>query len=113
MTEAELKQLAIDQVDGKVLFASQISADMVPSVFMALRFCDDAQVAELSESADIYEYLSAATETTINGHPVFVSFRKITKPDRDRLILFASQYLEQKNTFLGTEEGLSILVKPQ
>ncbi len=103
MSEKELKQLAIDIVEGKVFGSWNITdADMLPMVFMVITFMDFDKIQELQDD-DIwhfYEYLDKAGPRSINGMPIFFSAHTITKDDWKKVIPLIKEFQSKKEQFM-------------
>lgn len=91
--QQELKQLALDTADGKVFTDRHLSKnqyDLLPNIFMPLLFLNEELKAKLEkECVLVYEYLEKAGPRSINGYPMFMSFRYLTQ---EELELFANYY---------------------
>ena len=102
-TDRELRQLAMDIVDGKVFgtwnFENERALnDMLTSVFITLIFIRQLLPENLG---CVYEYLSEASERSVNGYPCFVnSCRMLAKDDVPKLNELIVQLREQKISFL-------------
>lgn len=90
-TDAEIRQLALDLVAGKVFTDRHIRADewqsMVGSIFMVLGLGGPAIFTGI-DPADIgfiYEYMDKAGPRGINGYPVFFSLHVVSKADANRV----------------------------
>jgi hypothetical protein len=86
--DEELKQLAKDCVNGKIFSTDHIPKEdrsKVLSIFAPIGLMDDAQYTEFSRKKPefIYEYLDKASPTSINGYPIFFSFRYLNKKEYD------------------------------
>ena len=102
-TKKELKQLAIDIVEGKVFGSWQISnPDLLPLVFMTLFFMEEKQIKDLEKEGVVhfYEYLDKANQMSVNGMPTFFSSRTITKDEQGPLQSMIKKLQEQKKKFL-------------
>jgi len=100
-TDDELKQLAIDLVEGKVYTDRHVPNDMIGIVFspIALGAFSDTTDEELDQIGLVYEYLSEAGKNSINGLPIFFSFRVLNKEQTEKLRGFYNQYKVLKNQF--------------
>lgn len=105
MTDAEIKQLAMDYADGKVFFDRNIqrgeSENIMGMIFMPLMMLNDDQRAAMIADPPyaIYEYYSAAGPRSINGYPIFMSFRQIKKPDWDKFVVYLKEYEDMRAAF--------------
>lgn len=105
-TEQELKQLAIDIVEGKVFGTWNLrNPEDAKMVFFPFGLMDsDLRDKLVSENvAHFYEYLSKAGERGVNGMPTFFSMNCITEEEMDILQPLIKQLREQKEVFLATK----------
>ena len=103
-TEKDLKQIAMDLFDGKIFSDRHISeneAHMIGNVFMpiALGAFKDTPEEELKNIGMIYEYLSEAGPRSINGMPMFMSFRYLTKDEAKDMFVHYEAYKKLKEEF--------------
>ena len=106
-TEQELKQLAIDIVEGKVFGTWNLKRmDEVKMVFMVAIGLDSDQSKKLIEDdvMHFYEYMDKAGPRSINGMPMFFSANYLTGAEFDILLPLIKQYKESKEAFLATAE---------
>lgn len=106
-TEQELKQLAIDIVEGKIFGTWNLrNQNEVSMVFMATMFLDSDQSKKLIEDdvIHLYEYMDKAGPRSINGMPMFFSANYLTGAEFDILLPLIEQYKESKEAFLATAE---------
>jgi len=102
-TTDELKQLAMDIIDGKVFLSSMVNPqELIPQVFMALMFLNKEQVEKWNENRAffLYEYYSQASPANINGYPVFTSFNALSEDETLSLNVFMKEYKMKKEEFL-------------
>jgi hypothetical protein len=91
MTDEEIKKLALDIRSNLVFGSWNIRKEeferMVGSVFMPLLFMDEESRKQMKDEEifHIYEYMSQAGPRSINGYPMFMSFRSINKTDAEKL----------------------------
>lgn len=88
LTDAELGQLALDLAGGRVFTDRDVRhAEDVPAVFMPLIFMDRRDLARLTvameDGAVLYEYLSRALPTGVDGMPCFASMRVLDPAEAD------------------------------
>lgn len=96
--EVDLKKLAMDILGGRVFTNLHIlegDENLLPSIFMLLNFIDPddeknggkafAQKLQSGEIALIYEYMSKAGPLGVNGYPMFMSMRTLSKENYDIL----------------------------
>lgn len=86
MTPEEIKELATDTFMEKVFFSTMLpehDAHLLSSVFMATVFMDSKQIDQIRKDKVVafYEHLDKAGPRTINGYPIFMSMKTITKGD--------------------------------
>lgn len=92
MHAEEIYDLAVKAVAGRVIFSQQVPAELVSSVFMPLLFMDEdarqklMDATESGEVAEIYEHLDNAGPRGINGYPIFMSMKTISRADLDTLV---------------------------
>ena len=110
MDVKELKQLAMDIVDGKVFGTWNIreadAANLVGMVFMPALFLSEEQRKQLKE-ADIvhfYEYFDKAGPRAVNGYPMFMSMNSLAREDSVVVFRFCKELEKQRQEFLGEEE---------
>jgi hypothetical protein len=97
---SELKKLAIDWVEGKVLFDVDLPPHAIPNSFMPLIFIE---ANKIPWDAHIYEYLDASRGgTSINGWPCFFSFKVVRKKRFRKVVDLAEEYLRVKEEFLSS-----------
>ena len=109
MTEAELKQIAVDLYDGKIFSDRHFSGpeetkNLISVVFMPLGmgvFKTKKQVANLGM---VYEYLDKAGPRAINGFPMFISCRFLNKADAKKMFGFFEEYKKLKNSFMAVKK---------
>jgi hypothetical protein len=104
-TDQELKQLAIDIVEGKVFGTWNLeNIDDVRLVFMCSLFLEPEHLEKIKADKveHFYEYMDKATPRSVNGIPTFFSMHYLTQKELDILQPFINQYKEQKESFLIT-----------
>jgi len=91
-SDEQLKQIAQDLWAGKIFSNLHIRdwAGDAFMVFMPLVFMNQFQLDDMKkkEVNFIYEYISNATPTAVNGMPTFFSMRMLTKPDTKRMMKY-------------------------
>lgn len=104
-TEQEIKQLAIDIVEGKVFGTWNLKhPEDVGMIFMAVNFFSSDQMKKL-ESDNIvhfYEYLDKAGPMSANSMPTFFSMNYLTEDEVDILQPMVEKLKKQKEVFLTT-----------
>lgn len=97
MTEAELRQLAIDIMDGRVFGTWNVQDPRdIGMVFMTLAF--GARIPACV--AQLYEYLDKAGPRSINGMPSFFSCRLLSRKMWFRLVPMLAELERQREEFL-------------
>lgn len=94
-TDAELRQLAQDIIDQKVLTTNQVPQDLWSMVFLPLALGASIPV----DTSLLYEYYSAATPRAVNGFATFFSFHYLTIDECNRLDPLIAAYVEMKKKF--------------
>lgn len=72
----ELETLAIDWVNGKVVFDIDLPKEQLSMTFMGLLFMEKEVIPY---DARLYEYRNKANNMGVNGYPCFFSFRVIRR----------------------------------
>ena len=90
MTPEEIKELATDTFKEKVFFSTmlrEIDKHLLTSIFMPVMFMDNIQIKQLEkdEVVGFYEYFEKALPRSINGYPMFMSMKSITKDDLEKV----------------------------
>jgi hypothetical protein len=99
-SDDELKQLAIDYVEGKIYTSIGIQNPMdLRLVFMPLTFMNQEQLAVMDDVGMLFEYLTEAAPGSINGKPIFMSCSMLTKEDTERFADFVNRYLDFRKSF--------------
>ncbi len=89
MTDQEIKQLAEDMYKGLVFTDRHIMVqEELISVFMALALMKEEQIEEIRKNPPgmIYEYMEKAGPRSVNGNPMFLSFRMISISDTKKVL---------------------------
>lgn len=89
LTEKEIADLANDMYRGMIFTDRHVQRpEDVPSVFMPLIFMRKEFIEKLKANPPgmIYEYFSEAGPRSINGMPIFWSFRMINIEDTKKVI---------------------------
>ncbi len=96
LTDEEVKKLADDMYRGLVFTDRHIqNPDDISRVFMPLALLKQEQIEELKVDSPglIYEYMDKAGHMSINGMPMFWSFRFLSQEDAKKVI---EKYLQIK-----------------
>jgi hypothetical protein len=103
MTEAELKQLAVDVVDGKVFGSWMIPEDdkrLLAVIFLPLAFKQAGE--KLPEDVwCMYEYIDKASRHKVKDYPTFMTCKYLTGADCAILNPAILAYHEFKTKFLA------------
>lgn len=108
LSEAELKQIALDLSGGKIFCDKHLGEDaqqMFKSVFLpiALGALDYMTKEEKMQIALIYEYLSEAGPRSVNGYPSFFSFKLLRKDEAKKMWEFYKVLQDLKKNFLKND----------
>jgi hypothetical protein len=102
----ELKQIAMDLVDGKIFsdrHLGESNQSMLGSVFMPIVLGAFSKMTEeeLKEGkvSFIYEYLSEAGPMAVNGMPTFFSMRVLNKEETEIMFEYHDKYASLKEEF--------------
>jgi len=107
--DAELRQLALDILDGRVFTSQQIGqyerVEMILMIFMPLLLMDEHAAKQMAARGPglIYEHMSKALPRTINGYPTFFSFHVLSKPDTVKITSYIKELETQRKAFLETK----------
>lgn len=103
-TDEEIRQLAVDAEGGLVFTDRHINKNEDPgilgSVFMPLAFMDGGQKKSFQEDVAsgkiglIYEEMEKAMPRSINGYPIFMSMKYLSKDEADRFFEAIKQLRE-------------------
>jgi len=100
-THEELKQIAMDLVDGKIFTdrsIDQTDSRLFASIFMPVMFgCFNDK--DINTVGLVYEYLSEAGPRSINGYPIFMSLRMLNREDTQIMSEMAQKYDKLKTEF--------------
>lgn len=102
---SELKQIAVDLAEGHIfsnIHLGEHNKHMLQSVFMVMIFLDEKARKDMEEKdiVFVYEYISKAGPTSINGLPVFMSMRMMGKEDFHDMWIEYNKYVEMRTNFL-------------
>lgn len=89
MSDDKIKELAQDMYKGLIFTNMHLqNHEDIPRVFVPMMMLDKEQVEEIKRNPPgmIYEYMSSAGPLSINGMPIFMSFRMLNKEDTKRVI---------------------------
>lgn len=107
-TDAELRELAIDIVDGRIFTSGHLrphEEDMVRLIFMPLSLMspEDLQRLKEQECALFYEHLHKAAPRSINGLPSFFSMAWLNKEETVRLNGLVKEFQATRDAFMVGE----------
>lgn len=90
-TEEELKQIAKDLFAEKIFTSEHIRKEdlgLSNSIFMPLMFLSKENADEMIKNniTIIYEYFSEAMNRSINGYPMFMSYKTLRKEEWTKII---------------------------
>lgn len=108
MTEPELKQLAIDVVEGRVFGSWTLPEQdqhLLAAIFLPLAF-KDASGKLPDDVWGVYEYLDKAKKQKVREYPGFTTCKFLTQKDCEGLNPLIQQYADFKKSFLTTNVGL-------
>lgn len=97
LTDEDIKKLADDMYRGLIFTDRHIqNPNDISSVFMPLALLGKEQIEELKvkDPGMIYEYIDQAGPMSINGMPIFCSFRFLSQEDAKKVI---EKYLKIKD----------------
>ncbi len=102
-----LKQLAIDIVEGKV-FGSWMLKDPkdIGMVFLPLIFAASKDF-EGVDIVSVYEYYDKALPRGVNGYPCFASANFLSSKQVEEIQPLIDQYQNMKNTFIGGNKDVA------
>lgn len=100
--DEDLKQLAKDMLADKLFTTCHLRKGderLVSSIFMPLLFIDQKQRDEMeAEKVEVlFEYISEANSRSINGYPMFMTMRTMTKEEWDKV----NDYYEKMKKLLN------------
>jgi len=105
MTDLEIRELALQAVDGRVVGTWNTPKQEWKLIFMPLMFADAALVRRWKKQkiAHVYGILGTdqTTSRAINGYPMFVEIRVITASDFLKLRIASNMAAKQRAQFLA------------
>lgn len=105
MTEAELKVLAIDVVEGRVFGSWMLSEQdqhLLAAIFLPFAF--PGATGKLPDNVwGLYEYLDKAKKQKVREYPAFVTCKFLTQTDCEALNPMIRKYADLKQSFLGEQ----------
>lgn len=105
MTDQELKALAREWCEGRILFSTQVPKEIISMVFMPIIFLNEEQRKELiAENVfAFYGKMADAGPRGINGYPIFWTMYRISEPDYKKVATFAKEYEAVQKAFAGEQ----------
>ena len=97
MTNEELKVLAVDIIEQKVLGSWMVPDALVARIFVPLSVGAASKLPE--DVSCVYEYLDKSMPMTIENYPTFFSLKFLTTEDRERLVPMIERYKLLKQEF--------------
>ena len=93
LKDVDLKQLAQDLLAGRIFTDRHMpEGEKAHLVFMPLTFLNEEQAKQFQEGVKnesiymLYEYMDQAGPRTINGMPIFMSYRVLNKQQAEKMI---------------------------
>lgn len=97
--EKDLKQLAMDIVEGKVFGTWDMregDVKLIPNIFMPSLFYEGDMP---EDTVHFYEYLNLAGPRSINGYPIFHSMYILNKKELEELQVYVDKYVKLREVF--------------
>jgi len=110
-TDQEIAQLAMDIVDEKVFGSWDLKgaefSSILPLIFMPLMFIEEDTKEQVlkADTAHLYEYFSEASPRSVNGYPIFFSFRMLSKENSNQVFEKVELYKQFKSQILVSLES--------
>jgi len=103
-SDKELRELALDICEGRV-FGSWMIKNMhdLPMVFMSVAL----GVPIPKDAAHLYEYWAESLPRSINGMPIFLNFKVVTKDEAEKMKPMFKEIDARRAEFLSKGEGQS------
>jgi|APSaa5957512535_1039671.scaffolds.fasta_scaffold158137_3 hypothetical protein len=108
-TDKELRELAFYIFENKVFGTWSFHSDaemnnLMGMVFMPILFMPlDEREKLVEEVIHIYEFYDQAGPRSINGKPIFMSCRFITKEEWPKITKYVDELIKQRKEFMGEE----------
>lgn len=101
LSDEQLKTLALDIYAGRVFTDRHARPDQIAHVFLILSFLDEKQVEELRKEPPglIYEYMHKAGSRSVNGMPMFLSFKVLNQTDTNKVFQIIEHLKKPANDF--------------
>lgn len=93
-SDADLRALARDISEYRIVVSTMVPDDLIPSVFMPLSFMSREDFDKLlaRDVVMFFEYVDKAGPVAVNGFPMFMSMQMLTGDEVRRMIPFAHEY---------------------
>ena len=105
MTDREIRELALQAVDGRVVGTWNTPPELWKVIFVPLLFADAAtqQRWKQAKVAHVYGILGTdvTTSRAINGYPMFMEMRVLTAPEFLKLRIASNMAAKARARFLG------------
>jgi len=101
-SEADLRQLAVDYVEGKIFTSAHVQGhneSVLLSIFIVLLL--GVPAAWVQNAGLLFEYMDKRGPVTCNGWPTFFSVQKITNHDMNAFNVYVAEYREMKKKFFA------------
>jgi len=99
----DLKQIAMDLVDGKIFCDRMIregdGGRMIGAIFLPLMLGAIKSEEDAKDIGMVYEYLSEAGPRSINGYPIFFSCKFLRADEMEKFNEYYEAYHKLKDTF--------------
>jgi len=92
-SEEELKQLAKDVVEGRVVTSDNIPPPDVIAAFPLLALLSEDSLKKISM---VFEYIEKAGPRAVNGLPSFLTFQYLTKEEYEIFKKYLKEYEKRK-----------------
>jgi len=105
MTDHEIRELALQAVDGRVVGSWAVPPDMWRMVFTPLAFADHATLQRWKDEGVAHVYgiygVDATMSRAVNGYPMFAEIRVLTAPEFLKLRIASNMAHKQRAQFLA------------
>jgi hypothetical protein len=105
VTNQEIKALAREWCEGRILFSTQVPKEIISMVFMPIIFLNEEQRQELiAENVfAFYGKMADAGPRGINGYPIFWTMYRISEDDYNKLRQYAKEYSDIMQKVFGEQ----------
>jgi hypothetical protein len=103
--DRELKDIAREWAEGRILFSTQVPKEILSMVFMPILFLTDEQREKLiaDDVFAFYGKMADAGPRAINGFPMFTAMTSMTKPEYEKVAEHVKVYQAMQKQFEGSE----------